>query len=112
MKKEFGKQPKFKNIREIMSQPSLKAKLTNYIDEAVQCKSKIQFEQDNLKALREGAKEELGLKPAMFNQYTSMVFSNDYLQRKDKIEELSDLIDAVLQDIENEAPEIRHGDDV
>lgn len=94
-----GKAPnKFREIKEIMAQPSMKAKLTNYIDEAVKCKANIQHEQENIKALREHAKDELGLKPVVFNQYVAMVYSNDYLQRKDKLEELIDLVDAVIED--------------
>jgi hypothetical protein len=93
-----GKSSKFREIREIMTQPSMKAKLSSYVDEAVKCKQKIQHEQENIKALRDNALDELGLKPAVFNQYVAMVYSNDYLQRKDKLEELVDLIDFVMQD--------------
>lgn len=89
---------KFREIKEIMAQPTMKAKLTSYIDEAVKCKGKIQHEQENIKAIREHAKDELGLKPAIFNQYVAMVYSNDYLQRKDKLEELIDMVDAVIED--------------
>jgi hypothetical protein len=93
-----AKAAKFRTIQEIMQQPSMKAKLSSYIDEAVQCKSKISYEQDNIKALREQALDELGLKPAMFNQYVAMVYSNDYVQRKEKLEELVDLVDYVMED--------------
>ena len=81
-----------------MTQPSMKAKLSSYVDEAVKAKQKIQHEQENIKALRDNAKDELGLKPNVFNQYVAMVYSNDYLQRKDKLEELVDLIDYVMED--------------
>lgn len=93
-----GKSGKFKEIREIMAQPSMKAKLSSYIDEAVLCKQRIQHEQENLKALREHCLDELGLKPAVFNTYVAMVYNNDYIQRKDKLEEIIDLIDEVMKD--------------
>jgi hypothetical protein len=93
-----GKSAKFREIREIMNQPSMKAKLTSYVDEAVKSKKKIQVEQDLIKGMRESALDELGLKPAVFNQYVSMVFNNDYVQRKDKLEEIIDLIDSVMID--------------
>ena len=93
-----GKSGKFRDINEIMSQPTMKAKLVSFIDEAVKCKSKIQHEQENIKAIREAAMDEVGLKPAVFAAYVNMVFSNDYVQRKDKLEELIDLVDAVMKD--------------
>ena len=90
------KAPKFRSVQEIMKQPTLKAKLTNLVDEAVKAKTKIAHEQQNIKVLRDAALEELGLKPALFNQYVGMVFNNDYQQRKENVEQLIDLIDAVL----------------
>ena len=93
-----GKSSKFREIREIMAQPSMKTKLSSYVDEAVKCKQKISHEQENIKALRDAALDELGLKPAVFNQYVAMVYNNDYVQRKDKFEELIDLIDSVMSD--------------
>jgi hypothetical protein len=91
-----GKSAKFRDIKEINAIPSMKAKLTSYIDEAVKSKSKIQFEQDHLKQIREAARDEIGLKPAIFNAYVQVVFNNDYLERKSKLEELVDMIDAVM----------------
>jgi hypothetical protein len=93
-----GKSAKFREIKEIMAIPSMKAKLSSYVDEAVKSKSKIQFEQDHIKQIREAARDELGLKPLVFNQFVSMVFSNDYVERKSKFEELIDMIDAVMTD--------------
>lgn len=89
---------KFREIREIMQIPSMKAKLTSYIDEAVKSKQKIQAEQEHIKAARENAKDEVGIKPAVFNQYVAMVYNNDYLQRKDKLEELIDMVDQVMKE--------------
>jgi hypothetical protein len=89
---------KFRDINDIMKEPSMKVKLTSYIDEAVKCKSTIQHEQEHIKAIREAAMDELGLKPAIFTAYVQMCFNNDYLQRKSKLEELMDLVDAVIQD--------------
>lgn len=92
-----GKIPKYRDIKEIMKQDSLKVKLESYVDEAVKCKQKIQYEQENIKALKEHALDELGIKPVVFNNYVQMVFSNDYTERKVKLEELVDLIDCVMQ---------------
>ena len=93
-----GKSAKFRDIKEIMEQPSMKATLTSYVDEAVKCKQNITHEQEQIKALRDHALDELGLKPAVFNAYVAMVYNNDYVQRKDKLEELIELIDHVMED--------------
>jgi hypothetical protein len=93
-----GKSAKFREIREIMNQPRMKATLNSLVDEAVKAKGKIRVEQETIKGLRQNALDELGLKPAVFNQYVAMVFNNDYVQRKDKLEEIIDLIDTVMTD--------------
>jgi len=90
------KAKKFRDIDEIMSMPTLKAKLGNLVDEAVQCKSKIAHEQENIKALRDAALEELGLKPQLFNSYVSAVFNNDYEVRKEGLEQQLSLIEAII----------------
>lgn len=94
----IAKSSKFRDISEIMSQPRMKALLSTYVDEAVNCKTRIGVEQETIKAIREKALDELGLKPAVFNTYVTMVFNNDYVQRKDKLEELLDLVDQVMLD--------------
>lgn len=94
----IAKSSKFRDIQEIMNQPRMKALLSSYVDEAVKCKTAIATYQETMKGLRETAAEELGLKPAVFNTYVAMVFNNDYVQRKDKLTELLDLVDQVMLD--------------
>jgi hypothetical protein len=94
----IAKSSQFRDISEIMSQPSMKAKLSTYVDQAVKCKINIGVEQESIKGIRQNALDELGLKPAVFNTYVAMVFNNDYVQRKDKLEELLDLVDQVMLD--------------
>lgn len=96
------KATKFRSISEIMSIPSYKAKLTNLVDEAVECKTKIEAERQNIKVLREAALDDLGLKPELFNSYIAMVFNNDYAKRLDKVEELQSLIQSVMSDAQIE----------
>lgn len=98
------KSEKFRDISEIMANPRLKAMLNSFVDEAVKCKSNIAVQQEILKGYKESAQEELGLKPAVFNAYVAMTFNNDYLQRKDKLQELMDLVDNVMLD-QNLLPE-------
>jgi hypothetical protein len=90
------KTSKFRNIEDILKDPTLKAKLNNLVDEAVRCKIKIQQEQETIKDLREVAKNDLSLNPKLFNYYVGMVYNNDYAARKDSLDQLSSLIDAVM----------------
>ena len=89
---------KHRNINDIMKDPKQKAKLTNLIDEAVRCKTKIDFEKQTIKSLRDAAVDELGIKPALFNSYVNATFNNDYLDRREGLEEQIDLLDAIIQD--------------
>lgn len=93
-----SKEVKFRTISEIMSMPSMKAKLTNLIDEAVISKVKIEDQQVIIKGLRTAALDDLGLKPALFNAYLAMVFNNDYVDRLSKLEELTTLVETVMSD--------------
>jgi hypothetical protein len=108
MKRNLVTQKKqFRTIEEIMAQPTLKAKLNNMVDEAVTCKTKIAQEQQNIKALRDAALEDLGLKPALFNAYVAAVFNNDYTQRREGLEQQLMLIEHIM----GEAGQLSNGDD-
>lgn len=93
---------KYRNILEILQDPNMKSSLVSFVDEAVRCKEKMQYERENLKALCDNVTEELGIKPEIFRNYVDMVYKNDYVQRKDKFEELADLVDAVMRDAQIE----------
>ena len=94
----IAKSNKFRDIQEIMKNPRMKASLSSFVDEAVKAKLAIAGQQEQIKSYREAAMDELGLKPAVFNAYVQMVFNNDYLERKDKLQELIDLVDQVMLD--------------
>ena len=94
----IAKSTKFRDISEIMAQPRMKALLNTYVDQAVKCKMNIGVEQESIKGIRQNALDELGLKPAVFNAYVAMTYNNDYVQRKEKLEELLDLVDQVMLD--------------
>lgn len=91
------KAQKFRTIQELHKDTVTYTKYQNLIDEAVTCKSKIQLEQQNIKVLREAAAE-LGIKPALFNANVAMVFNNDYVQRKDNLEQQIELVETVMKD--------------
>lgn len=96
--KKTAKATKWRSIADIMRDPNMRAKLTNLVDEAVKCKQKIQFEQQNIKVLREEAADALGLKPALFNAHVVMTFNNDYVQRKENLDEQTTLLELVMMD--------------
>lgn len=99
-----AKPKKFRSIEEIMRDPAAKAKLANLVDEAVQCKIKISHEQQNIKALKDAALEDLGLKPQLFSNYVAMVFNNDYQQRKEGLEQQLTLVELIM----GEADQLTH----
>jgi len=98
--KALVKAQKYRTIEDIMRDPAMKAKLTNLVDEAVQCKQKISYEQENIKALREAALDDLGLKPQLFNNFVAMTYNNDYQQRKEGLEQQLTLVELVMGDTE------------
>lgn len=91
-----AKKAKFRSIEEIMRDPKAKATLSNLVDEAVQAKQRIEAQQQIIKGLREHALEELGLKPALFNNYVACVYNNDYQQRKDGLEQQLTLVELIM----------------
>lgn len=98
------KSQKHRSIQEIMRDPVMKAKLTNLVDEAVVCRSKIEYEKQNIKALREVAADEIGLKPSLFNNFVAATFNNDYMQRKDGLEQQLTLIELIMDDATQSLP--------
>lgn len=95
-KNELAKASKFRDINSIMKDTKAKAKLSNLIDEAVVCKGAISMQQDNIKALRDVAKDELGLCPKLFNVFLASVYSNDYSQRKESLDEQVTLLEHLM----------------
>ena len=89
-----------RSIEEIMRDPRAKAKLTQLVDEAVTCKQKIMHEQQNIKALKDAALEDLGLSPKLFGNYVAMVFNNDYGVRKESLEQQLTLVELVMGEVE------------
>jgi hypothetical protein len=95
-----GKKARLRTIEEIMRDPVAKAKLTNLVDEAVNCKQKIMHEQQNIKALKDAAVEDLGLSPKLFSSYVACVFNNDYGIRKEGLEQQLTLIEHIMGEAE------------
>lgn len=87
--------PRFRSIQDILRDDRLKAKLTQLVDQAVTCKTKIQLEQEHIKQLREVAKKELDLNPKIFSFYVKAAYDNDYSSKKQSLEEMLALINSV-----------------
>ena len=94
------KKQKFRSIEEIKRDPSAWTKLQHLVDEAVECKSKIAMQQQNIKVLRDAALEDIGLKPQLFNNFVAMTFNNDYQNRKEGLEQQLTLVELVMGDVE------------
>lgn len=90
------KAKKFRDVKDILRDPSLAAKLQNYIDEAVICKTKILDQNESIKTLRQSAAEEVEIEPKMFNVLVSMFFNNNFDQKKEELTKLEEAIDALL----------------
>lgn len=86
---------RFRSIQDILRDEKLKAKLTNLVDEAVNCKTKIQLQQEHIKQLKEVAKKDLDLDPKIFSFYVKAAYDNDYSSKKQSLEEMLALINSV-----------------
>lgn len=93
-----GKKGKnFKDVAQILQDPSASAKLQNYIDEAVNCKIQIMDKNESIKTLKDSAAEEIGLEPKMFSLLVSMYFNNNFGDKKAEIEKIQEAIDSLMK---------------
>ena len=97
-----GKKKQFKEITDIVATPGSRAKLQNYIDEVLRCKTRILDEQESIKGLRDAAVEELSIQPKLFNSIVSLYFNNSFEQKKEEIGALEAAIDALMGNISSE----------
>lgn len=92
-----GKKGKnFRDVSEVIKNPSDRNKLQGYIDEAVRCKAKILDEQQSIKTLRDSAVDLLGIEPKMFSTLVTLFFNNNFDQKKAEIEKIESAIDALM----------------
>ncbi len=91
-----GGKKQFTEVTTIMNNSSQRAKLQNYIDEVIRCKTKILDENESIKTLRDAAVEELNIEPKMFSTLVSLFFNNNFDQELEKINQLEAVINAVM----------------
>jgi hypothetical protein len=89
---------KHKHVLDILKDEAQKARLQAFVDEAIKSKQKIQHEQDNIKALREQAIHDVGIRPDIFNQLVKMIHNNDGEAQTKKFEEYIEAYDQVMKE--------------
>ena len=92
-----GKKAGYVPITSILNSPSLRAKLQNYIDEAVRCKVKIMDENESIKTLKQAAVDDLQIDPKMFSHLTGLFFNNNFSEKHEELEQLDTAITMLMQ---------------
>jgi hypothetical protein len=83
----------FRSLIDILNNPSDRAKLQGFIDEAVRCKTRIADENESIKNLRDEAIDKLGIKGKKFNQLVKMYYNNNFTEIQMEAEELEMVIE-------------------
>ena len=94
---QVGKKKQFIEVTTVLKNQAQRAKLQNYIDEVVRCKTKILDENESIKTLRDAAVEELNIEPKMFSALVSLFFNNNFDQKREELEKLEAAIHALMQ---------------
>jgi hypothetical protein len=84
--------PQVREIEDILSNPSDKAKLQGFIDEAARCKQLIADQNESIKGIREVAVEEIGINPKLFNSLVKVSFDGSSMETKATINSLDTAI--------------------
>lgn len=93
-----NKQPKANivDIVSILNNKASKAKLQNFIDEAVRCKQRIADENESIKAIVEEGKDQIGVEPKVFKALVNLYFKNNFAEKKAELESLDMAIDMLM----------------
>lgn len=83
----------FLEVSTILQNDEMRAKLQNFVDEVLREKSAILDKQESIKVLREQAVETLNIEPKMFNNIVSLYFNNNFEQKADELEKLTQVIE-------------------
>lgn len=84
----------YTEVSDILNNMAERAKLQNFLDEAVRCKMRIADEQESIKGLRDAAVDDLNIEPKMFNMLVGLFFNNNFEQKKEELEKMQNVIDA------------------
>lgn len=91
------KAKKYNDVTSIINAPNKKAQLQNCIDEVIRCKQNILDQNEQIKSIKEGAVDQLGIDPKIFTSLVSVVFNNNFEQKRDELEQLDLAISALMQ---------------
>ena len=85
--------PQERSLIDILNNSADRAKLQNFVDEAVRCKTRIADENESIKNLRDEAIEKVGVKGKRFNQLTKMFYNNNFTEIQMEAEELEMVVE-------------------
>lgn len=83
-------------IEDILNNSADKAKLQNFLDEAVRCKVRISDEQESIKCLREEAMEKVGIEGKMFNTLLALFYNQNFDEKKAEIDSLEIALELLM----------------
>lgn len=98
MAREKKQKVEVRAIEDILNNPSDRSKLENFIQEAVDSKTRIASENELIKDIKEDAKEKIGLDPSLFNDLVRISFKHDHLKTQEKISALDSAIEILFKD--------------
>lgn len=91
-----NKKKQFIEVTTIIKDPGLKARLQNYIDEIIKCKTAILDQNESIRVLRDSAVDELNVEPKMLNTLVGLFFNNNFEQKQQEMERIDAAIRALL----------------
>lgn len=93
------------DIVTILNNPVSRAKLTNFIDEALICKRSIDDKNQDIKSIREAAIEKIGIEPKMFNQLLGLYHKGNFGEKQEEINQLESAIAMLTGEYFGSAPD-------
>lgn len=93
--KKRGKE--FTDVNQILKTPAQRAKLQNFVDEAVNVKLQIAAKQEEIKSLRSSCSEDLNIDPKVFNDLVSLHYNNNFDQKKAEVDKWEEILHTLEQ---------------
>ena len=87
---------KYTPIQDIRKDPVKWAKLNSIVEDSIALKTKAAQVKQELKESKAFAVEEINIDPKQFQFFLDAMYNNDLEERKDKLEKLDDVLDAVM----------------
>jgi hypothetical protein len=97
----MGKAANFRRIEDILNNPADKAKLKNYIDEAVRCKMKIADENESIKNITSEISEKIEIEPKLFKALVNVYHKNNFTEKQQELNRLETAIEMLVLSVED-----------